>query len=122
MSASDLVLVVAVIAVVVAACALLLLVARLLRSVRALEVASGELRARADELTESLDRTAASAQAELDRVDSLLDAAESVQHVVDGVGQLTRDSVATPLIKARAFVAGTGQAARRIGRPRKVRG
>ena len=55
-------------------------------------------------------------------MDSLLDAAESVQHVVDGVGQLTRDSVATPLIKARAFVAGTSQAARRIGRPKGAKG
>ena len=63
-----------------------------------------------------------SAQADLDRVDSLLDAAESVQHAVDGVGQLTRDSVATPLIKARAFVAGTSQAARRLGRPNRARG
>ena len=85
-------------------------------------MASAELRVRADELTRSLDRTAASAQADLDRVDSLLDAAESVQHAVDGVGQLTRDSVATPLIKARAFVAGTSQAARRLGRPKGARG
>ncbi len=116
MTAADLVLVVAVIAVVVATGALIVLAVRLISAVRHLERASAELRVRADELTQSLDRTAATAQADLQRVDSLIDAAESVQHAVDGVGQLTRDSVATPIIKARAFVAGTSQAARRLGR------
>ena len=58
------------------------------------------------------------ANAELTRVDGLLDTAESVSGTVDSVSRLTYLTFSNPMIKFLALATGTGRAVRRFRRRR----
>jgi hypothetical protein len=64
----------------------------------------------------SLQGTVVQANAELDRVDTLLGTAESISSTVDSVSRLAYLALSNPVIKLMAFSAGTARAARRFRR------
>jgi hypothetical protein len=87
--------------------------------------ATSELRRAVDDLRREalpvvadLRQTVGSANAELDRVDTLLGTAESVTATVDSASRLAYLAFSNPVIKALAFASGTGRAARRFRRSR----
>ncbi|MGQ0616030.1 MAG: hypothetical protein ACT4PW_03425 [Acidimicrobiia bacterium] len=65
--------------------------------------------------------TVGHANAELERVDTLIGAAESVTATVEGASRLAYNAFANPVIKAFAFASGSGRAARRLRRRRQAR-
>lgn len=86
----------------------------LLGAVRDLRAAVVELRDEALPVVASMRRTLDEAEVELDRVDSLLGAAESVSATVDSASKLAYSAFSSPVIKALAFANGTGKAAKRL--------
>ena len=56
----------------------------------------------------------AEADHDLDRMDSLLGAAEALSTTVDSASRLAYDAFSTPVIKAMAIANGTGKAAKRL--------
>jgi len=59
-----------------------------------------------------LAETVRTANAELERVDTLLGTAESISGTVDSASRLAYLTFSNPVIKALAFASGTGRAAR----------
>jgi hypothetical protein len=59
-------------------------------------------------------RTLAEADGDLDRMDNLLGAAETLSRTVEGASKLAYDTFSTPVIKAMAVASGTGKAAKRL--------
>ena len=86
----------------------------LIGAVRDLRGAVVQLREEALPVVAAMRRTVDEAGAELDRVDSLLGAAESVSATVDSASRLAYSAFSSPVIKALAFANGTGKAARRL--------
>jgi hypothetical protein len=93
----------------------------LLWAVVSLRAAARELRAAAAQLRDEAvpaiaeaRRTIAGAERDLDRLDDLLGAAETISATVDGASKLAYDTFSTPVIKAVALANGTGKAARRL--------
>jgi hypothetical protein len=107
-------------AVVVAAAAgmavvlLLWAVVSLRAATRQLRDAAIELREQAIPAVVSARRTIEAADGDLQRMASLLDAAEAVSSTVEGASKLAYDTFSTPVIKAVAIASGTGKAARRL--------
>src|SRR2546423_6006492 len=93
----------------------------LLRTLRTLVGAIEALRAEVVPLAGQWRRTVDQANAELTRVDGLLDTAESVSGTVDSVSRLTYLTFSNPMIKFLALATGTGRAVRRFRR-RRARG
>jgi hypothetical protein len=58
------------------------------------------------------------ANADLERVDTLLGTAESISTTLDSASRLAYLAFSNPVIKALAFASGTGRAARRFRRRR----
>jgi len=90
----------------------------LLRTLRTLVVAIEQLRAEVVPLAGQWRRTVDQANAELTRVDGLLDTAESVSGTLDSVSRLTYLTFSNPMIKFLALATGTGRAVRRFRRRR----
>ena len=63
-----------------------------------------------------LQRTVSAANAELVRVDGLLESAESVSATVDSASRLAYLAFSNPVIKAMALATGTAKAARALRR------
>jgi hypothetical protein len=63
--------------------------------------------------------TLGQAGAELQRVDGLLGAAESISSTVDSASRLAYETFSNPVIKVLAFSTGTRRAARRFRRRRE---
>lgn len=59
-------------------------------------------------------RLLADADRDLDRMDSLLGAAEALTSTVDSASKLAYDAFSSPVIKAMALANGTGKAAKRL--------
>jgi uncharacterized protein YoxC len=99
--------------VILALFALLLSLAKTLRAVRA---ATEELNHEVKAVLGRMQGTLGQAGAELDRVDGLLGAAESISSTVDSASRLAYETFSNPVIKVLAFGTGTRRAARRFRR------
>lgn len=118
MSGGEVAALIASIALVVGVVALLFALASLTRTLRTLRLTVDELRQEAIPILSDLRGTVSTANAELVRVDGLLTSAESVSATVDSASRLAYMAFSNPIIKAIAFSAGTGRAARRLRRRR----
>jgi hypothetical protein len=93
---------------------LLWAVVALRAAVRDLRAAAAELRDHAVPTVAAARRTIAAADHDLDRIDDLLAAAETVGSTVESASKLAYDTFSTPVIKALAIANGTGRAAKRL--------
>ncbi len=97
----------------------------LVRTLRAVRVTVELFHEEAIGVLGELTRTVAAANGELDRLDGVLDRAESISGTVDVGSRLAYRALSTPVIKAMAAASGTGEAARGFrrrradGRPRR---
>jgi uncharacterized protein YoxC len=103
---------------VVAVVLLVFALASLVRTLRALRETVETLRAESVPVVTELRDTVRQANADLERVDVLLDSAESISGTVDSASRLAYLAFSNPVIKALAFAAGTSRAARRFRRTR----
>jgi hypothetical protein len=116
MDASDSAAVVVAAASSIAVVVLLYAVASLTRSVREMRTVVREFHDEAMPVVTELRAAMDQANNELERVDSLLDTAESVTATVDRGTRLAYMAFSNPVIKTMAIASGTGQAARRLRR------
>jgi uncharacterized protein YoxC len=116
LSAADLAAVIVAIASVVAVVLLVFLVVAVNRTLTTVRLSVEQLRRETLPVVEDLHRTVVAANAELERVDVLLESASSVTQTVDSASHLVYLAFSNPLIKAIAFAAGTGRAARALRR------
>jgi hypothetical protein len=86
----------------------------LVSAVRQLRSVTAELRDRAIPAVAEARELVATADGDLDRMDSLLGAAEALSTTVDSASKLAYDTFSTPVIKAMALANGTGKAAKRL--------
>jgi uncharacterized protein YoxC len=116
MSGSDVAAVVAVIATVVATVGLLFAVVALTRTLTAIRLSVEQLRRETVPVLESLQVTVARANGDLERLDGLLDTAQSVSATVDSASRLAFLAIGNPVIKGVAAAAGVARAARSFRR------
>jgi hypothetical protein len=114
MTGTELAAVIVAIASVAGVTLLVIAVASLVRSLRALRETVDALRDEAVPAIAELRGTVEAANAELDRVDGLIDRAESVSATVDSASRLAYMATANPAIKLMAAASGTRRAARRL--------
>jgi hypothetical protein len=88
----------------------------LMGTLRTLRTTVEQFRAEALPLLGQLRGTVGQANSELERVDNLLETAESISTTVDSASRLAYLFFANPVVKALAFSAGTARAARRLRR------
>lgn len=93
----------------------------LVRTLRELRLTVDELRGSTLPMVEDLRTTVAKAGDGLDRVDGIIDRAESITTTVDNASRLTYKAVAPPLIKTISLVAGAGRATKRLRWGRSAR-
>jgi hypothetical protein len=91
-------------------------------AVRELRDAAVEFRTASVPALDDLRATVTTANDQLERVDGLLGTAESVTATVDAASRLAYLTFSNPAIKVLAFATGTGRAARRLRRARRVDG
>jgi len=108
-------IVVAVVATVVIVALLAVLIA-MTRTLRIMRESTDELRRESLGLLAEMRDTVGQATSELQRVDGLLDTAESISGTVDSASRLAYLALSNPLIKLMAFGTGTARAARRFRR------
>jgi hypothetical protein len=122
-SATDLAAVLVAIAAVVCLVVLLAVVQSLLRTTRELRTVLERMHLESRRLVGEMHRSVLQAEAEVERVDGLIDAAASIQHSVDGASRLTYLAFSNPLIKvvavARGLVRGTSRVFGGAGRRRR---
>ena len=114
MSASDLAAVLVSVAVFTALIVLLFATQALLRSLRELRAAVEVLQRETPPLIEELRDAVREAGEEVERVDQLLNAAESISATVDSASRLGYLAFRAPLIRFMAFVKGVGRFLRRL--------
>lgn len=118
MSAADLAAVLVALAVFAALVVLLYAAQSLLRALRDLRASVEVLHRETVPLLEELRDAVREAGAEVERVDELLDAAESISATVDSASRLGYLAFRAPLIRFVAFFKGVGRFLRRLaGRP-----
>ena len=88
------------------------------RTLTTVRLSVEQLRRETLPVVDELHRTIITANAELERVDGLLESASSVTQTVDSASHLVYLAFSNPLIKAIAFGAGTSRAARALRRGR----
>lgn len=116
MSAGEVAAIVAAGAAVFLSLGLLFALSSLTRTLRTVRGAVEELRRETVPLLGDLRNTVEQANAELARVDGVLERAESIGTTVDSASRLAYLAFGNPVIKAMALAAGTGRAARRLRR------
>ena len=116
MSASDVAAVIVALAVAVLCLGAVLALFSFMGTLRAVRGTVEDLRREAVPLVTELRATVGKANAELTRVDGIIENAESVSATVDSASRLAYLFLANPLVKALAFGAGTSRAARRLRR------
>lgn len=116
MSGTELAAVIVAIASVAGVTLLVIAIVSLVRSLRTLRETVDALRDEAVPAIAELRGTVEAANAELERVDGLIDRAESVSATVDSASRLAYMATANPTIKLMAAASGTRQAARRLRR------
>ena len=118
MSAGDLAAVVVSVVMIAAIVTLALAVQAMLRTLRELRATLEALRSDAVPLMGELRTTVERAGAEVDRVDDLLETAESISATVDSASRLGYLAFRAPIIRVVALGKGIGRGARRLaGRP-----
>lgn len=100
----------------VAAVGLVLAVSTLNRTLRAVTLTVEEVRRESVPLLAQLRRTLDKADAELTRVDGVLERAEGIGSTVDSASRLAYLAFSNPIIKLLALGTGTARAARRLAR------
>jgi uncharacterized protein YoxC len=98
----------------VLAVALIAVLASLSRTLRSLRAVVDDLNREADPLLAELRSGARKANAELDRVGDLVEAAESVTRTVDGASRLAYMTFSNPVVKVLALGRGMSRAGRRL--------
>jgi predicted PurR-regulated permease PerM len=88
----------------------------LVRTMRSLRETVETLRTQTIPVINDLRDTVQQANTDLERVDGLLGTAESISGTVDSASRLAYLAFSNPVIKAMAFAAGTGRAAKRFRR------
>jgi hypothetical protein len=102
------------VAAAVLATTLVLVLISLVRTLRSLRAAVEDLNRETLPLVADLQGSARRASADLDRVEDLVGAAESVTKTVEGASRLAWLTFANPLVKVMAFGSGVGRAGRRL--------
>ena len=118
MSGTELAALIVAIASVVAVVLLAVALVSLTRTLTALRTSVEDLRRETLPVVADMKRTVQQANAELERVDGLLESAESVTATVDSFSHLAYLALSNPIIKVIAFAAGTSRAARALRRAR----
>lgn len=118
MTAGDVAAIVVAVASAVLSVGLVFALASLSRTLRSVRVTVEQLRLETVPLLGGLRTTIEQANAELDRVDGVLEKAESIGSTLDSGSRLAYLAFSNPLIKLMALGSGTRRAARRLrGRP-----
>jgi hypothetical protein len=113
-TAWDLVAVVVTIAAVAATTALVTLCLALGRTLRAAQQTVERLQARSAPALDAIAEAARQAEAELGRVDGLMDRADSISATIEDASRLGYLAVANPVIRVAALAAGVRHGARRL--------
>ena len=116
LSASDLAAMIVAIASVVAVVLLVFLVVAINRTLTTVRLSIEQLRRETLPVIDELHSTVTTANAELVRLDTLLDSATSVSATVDSASHLAYLAFSNPLIKVMALAAGTTRAAKALRR------
>ena len=116
MTAGDLAAVIVAISSVALVVLLAVLVVSVNRTLAEVKVTVEELRRQALPLIDDAARTVASANAELAKVDELVDNAQSISGTVDAASHLFYLAFSNPIIKAMAIATGSAKAARALRR------
>lgn len=114
MSAGDLAAVIVAISSVAAVVLLAVLAVSATRTLAEVKVTVEELRRQTLPLLDDASRTVASANAELVRVDELVDSAQSISGTVDAASHLFYLAFSNPVIKVLALATGTAKASRAL--------
>ena len=112
MTGGDVAAVIVAIASVVAVVVLILAVASLTRTLASIRLSVEQLRMETVPVLEQLQVTVARANGDLERLDGLLDTAQSVTATVDSASRLAFVIIGNPLIRGLAAAAGVARAAR----------
>ena len=116
MDAGDLAAVIVSICSVVVVMLLVFALVSLTRTLTTLRLTIEEMRRTTLPVVDELQRTVSAANAELTRVDGLLESAESVTATVDSASHLAYLAFSNPVIKAMALATGTAKAAKALRR------
>jgi hypothetical protein len=116
MSASDLAAIIVAIASVAVVVLLVFVVVSINRTLTTMRLSIEELRRETLPVVDELRRTVTTANAELERLDGLIDSASSVTATVDSASHLAYLAFSNPLIKLIALAAGTSKAAKALRR------
>jgi hypothetical protein len=115
-SAGDLAAVIVAIASVVAVVLLVFVVVAVNRTLTTVRLTVEQLRRETLPVVADLHQTVKNANAELERVDGLLESASGVTSTIDSASHLLYLAVSNPLIKAVGIAAGAGRAAKALRR------
>jgi hypothetical protein len=116
MDAGEVAAVIVAIVSVVGVVLLALAIVSLTKTLRAMREAIDELRSQAVPAVNEMRDTVRQANAELERVDSLLGTAEQIGATVDSASHLAYLAFSNPVIKVMALGAGTAKAAKALRR------
>jgi len=116
MSAGDLAAVIVAISSVALVVLLAVLLVSVTRTLAEVKVTIEELRRQALPLIDDASRTVASANAELVKVDELVDSASAISGTLDAASHLFYLAFSNPIIKAMAIATGTAKAGRALRR------
>ena len=114
MSASDLAAIIVALASVVGVAVLIFGLVSVVKTLATVRMSIEEMRRETLPVIDELQRTVTQANADLERLDTLLDSATSVTNTVDSASQLAYLAFSNPVIKAIAFASGTAGATRRL--------
>ena len=114
MSGSEVAALVVAVAATLALVGLLAVVVALVRAVRELRLTVSELRVETQAVVEELHEAVRGTNAELERIDNVLAAAESVTDTLDSASRLAYLTVGSPVVKGLAAATGANQAYRRF--------
>ncbi len=114
MSAADVVVLIAAVVASIGAVISLVAASVLVGQVRRLEAGIESLRSEAVPLVTGARQAVDQANAEMARVDSVLESTESVTHTVDAASQLAQRAFSNPVVKVLAFRAGTATGLRSL--------
>ena len=114
MSAGDLAAIIVAIASVVAVVLLVFVVVAVNKTLTSVRLTIEQIRRETLPVVDELGRTVANANAELQRLDPLLESASSVSATVDSATHLAYLAFSNPVIKAMALATGTAKAAKAL--------
>ncbi len=119
MRGSDVAALIASVAIAVLVTALLISLASLNRTLRAMREAIQDVHRKTIPMLDDMHATVKQANGELDRVDEILETAQSVSQTVDSASRLAYMAFSNPVVKAAAFGAGVTKAAKRFRKKSK---